>query len=70
MFVTGWTASGIMQTPVATHFGQAAYSYGVDNYAGISVDPVTGAFWAANTFKPGAGTGFDWGTGIADFSES
>jgi hypothetical protein len=57
-----------MQPPVGTHFGQAHYSYGVWNYAGICVDPVTGTFWAANTFKPGSGTGYDWGTGIASFS--
>jgi hypothetical protein len=72
MFVTGMNPSKEtdMEPPVPTHYGQAAYSYSAGDYAGISVDPVTGTFWAANTFKPYAPGSYDWGTGIVNFSVS
>jgi hypothetical protein len=79
MYVTGQAAANVgktnMQTPVVTHLGQAIFDYGnlqqqppPDVYAGISVDPVTGTFWAANKFMPGGLTGVSWGTGIDNFS--
>jgi hypothetical protein len=75
MFVAGQLAANLshgMENPVLTQLGQAPYGYTGFSagffYAGISVDPVTGTFWAANMFKPAAGSPFNWGTGIANFS--
>src|SRR4029077_1705609 len=71
----GTDAAGTMETPVKVPAGSGLANYSdftsghrAGDLSGISVDPVTGTFWAANEF---ATTGSNnWGTAIADFAPS
>jgi hypothetical protein len=86
MYVTGQLTldpAGTMEAPVLVYAGQRTYSstgfgeangpFRAGDYSGISVDPITDRFWAANeyataaTAPPGALTFANWGTQIADF---
>jgi uncharacterized repeat protein (TIGR01451 family) len=79
MYVTGRVSSdtaGTMETPVLvpSGAGQANYTdfanpHREGDLSGISVDPSTGTFWAANEFANTQGTA-NWGTAVANFQPS
>ena len=65
--------AGTMETPVVLKAGEATYHpfdsspYRAGDYSGISVDPLTNSFWAANEYATSA-AGTNWGTWIGSFT--
>jgi hypothetical protein len=74
MYVTGRTqfdSPGTLETPVLVAAGQVDdTSTRAGDYSGISIDPITGNFWAANEYTIQEFSGFDfggWATFISQF---
>jgi hypothetical protein len=78
MYVTGQApgdALNTVQTPVLGKAGVGPYSetfalpYRAGDFSAVSVDPVTGAFWAVNEYANAAAAN-NWGTWITSFTVS